>query len=261
MTGTRAAFFYPWYPRSWEAGTHYAPLVGAPYSSADPAVLAYQVAAMTRAKIDVAISSWWGQGDATDLIVPRLLAASAGTALTWCLYYEPASGNQAADLAYIYKNYATLPGYAWSGGKPLLFVYGRSVGGPANTEAWVQANQASATPFTLSLQVYQGYRQSVFQPDLWHQYGPASRTDRQKGFSFTVSPGYWKYADPAPLLARSPQAFAVAVAQMTASGEPWQLVTSWNEWGEGHSVECADAWRSASGFGAYCDILASDGLP
>jgi hypothetical protein len=47
---------------------------------------------------------------------------------------------------------------------------------------------------------------------------------------------------------------------MLASGAQWQLVTSFNEWGEGTSVESGDQWSSASGQGIYLDALHSDGL-
>jgi hypothetical protein len=42
---------------------------------------------------------------------------------------------------------------------------------------------------------------------------------------------------------------------MVASREPWQLVTTFNEWGEGTAVESASEWSSASGYGAYLDVL------
>jgi hypothetical protein len=42
---------------------------------------------------------------------------------------------------------------------------------------------------------------------------------------------------------------------MVASREPWQLVTTFNEWGEGTAVEPAREWRSHSGFGKYLDAL------
>ena len=42
---------------------------------------------------------------------------------------------------------------------------------------------------------------------------------------------------------------------MAASGAKWQLVLSFNEWGEGTSVESATQWSSASGFGTYLDRL------
>jgi hypothetical protein len=48
---------------------------------------------------------------------------------------------------------------------------------------------------------------------------------------------------------------------MVASGAPWQLVTTFNEWGEGTSVESAVEWDTASGYGAYLDALHRNGLP
>ena len=42
---------------------------------------------------------------------------------------------------------------------------------------------------------------------------------------------------------------------MVAANEPIQLITTFNEWGEGTAVEGAEEWASVSGFGAYLDIL------
>jgi hypothetical protein len=252
MAPVRASFFYPWYPGSWYPQTHYKPVLGAPYASDDDAVIAYQIAGMQYAHTHAGISSWWGQGSPTDTIVPQLLSAATGTGFTWCLYYEPAPGTQASDLSYIYANYAASPNYLRVGGKPVLFVYGRSAASCADSAAWVAAN---AGRFYLSLQVFGGYAACPAQPDSWHQYGPAVRADHQPGYSYTISPGYWKYSDASPTLARSVPAFTTAAQAMVASGEPWQLVTTWNEWGEGSSVEDATAWQSGSGFGAYADAL------
>ena len=46
---------------------------------------------------------------------------------------------------------------------------------------------------------------------------------------------------------------------MMSSGEDWQLITSFNEWGEGTSVESAKQWASPSGQGSYLDALHDDG--
>ena len=46
---------------------------------------------------------------------------------------------------------------------------------------------------------------------------------------------------------------------MVASGARWQLVTSFNEWGEGTAVESAAEWASASGWGSYLDALHDNG--
>jgi hypothetical protein len=42
---------------------------------------------------------------------------------------------------------------------------------------------------------------------------------------------------------------------MVASGTRWQLITTFNEWGEGTAVESADQWATSSGQGAYLDAL------
>jgi hypothetical protein len=42
---------------------------------------------------------------------------------------------------------------------------------------------------------------------------------------------------------------------VATSKAPFQLIISYNEWGEGTSVESATAWASASGHGLYIDIL------
>jgi hypothetical protein len=46
---------------------------------------------------------------------------------------------------------------------------------------------------------------------------------------------------------------------MIASKANFQLITTFNEWGEGTSVENAKEWNSSSGFGSYLDVLHYDG--
>ncbi len=248
----RAAFFYPWYPESWYPQSHFTPTLGAPYNSSSPGVIGYQIAAMEYAHIQLGIASWWGQGTTTDQRIPLLLSAATGTGLRWALYYEPAPGSQASDLAYIYSHYAANSDYARVDGRPVLFVYSRSVADCAQAASWVGLN---AGRFYLDLQVFSGYRSCPVQPDEWHQYAPAEREDHQAGHSFTVSPGFWLYSSSTPELARDPLAFAQVVQEMVASDEPWQLITTWNEWGEGTAVEDALQWQSGDGYGQYVDIL------
>ena len=56
-------------------------------------------------------------------------------------------------------------------------------------------------------------------------------------------------------LARAPARWAANVQAMKASNAPWQLVTTFNEWGEGTAVESAQQWASYSGYGTYLDTL------
>ena len=42
---------------------------------------------------------------------------------------------------------------------------------------------------------------------------------------------------------------------MISSGAEFQLVTTFNEWGEGTAVEPAPEWASSSGNGNFLDVL------
>jgi hypothetical protein len=66
----------------------------------------------------------------------------------------------------------------------------------------------------------------------------------------TASPGA-----PHPYLDRDLQRWSQDIRDMATSGQSWQLITSFNEWGEGTSVEGATQWATPSGQGAYLDAL------
>jgi hypothetical protein len=85
-------------------------------------------------------------------------------------------------------------------------------------------------------------------------YGAAAAETALLPYSFSVTPGFWK-AGEEPFLVRDPARWDRNVSNMLGSGARWQLVTTFNEWGEGTSVESAEEWASASGFGSYLDAL------
>jgi hypothetical protein len=257
-TPIRAAFYYGWYPENWtQSGlypaTRYNPLAGFYNLDAGSQVVSDQIASMQYGHIEAGIASWWGQASKTDSRISGLLAAAHGTSFCWTLYYEPAlSATQAAsDLSYIAGHYASDPNYLHVNGKPVLFVYSRAVASCANVATWSSVNNG----FYLNLQVFSGYRTCAGQPDNWHQYGPAVAEDHQVGFSFSISPGFYKYNESAPRLARDPVRWAQDIANMVNSQEPWQLITTFNEWMEGTSIEGAQEWPSGSGQGIYMDAL------
>jgi hypothetical protein len=212
---------------------------------------------MQYAGLDFAISSWWGQGSREDAAVPAELAA-APAGFKWSLYYEaegngnPTVSQIQSDLNYIASRYAGNPAYLTVGGKPVLFVWGDGGDSCPTASRWAQAN---AGRFYLVLKVFAGYRNCTSQPNSWHQYGPASATDSQAGYSYTVSPGFWKADEATPRLARSETRWVSNIKSMLASGAPWQLVTTWNEWGEGTAVEDATQWASPGSYGAYIEDL------
>jgi len=255
----RGAFYYPWYPETWTVnGKHvfYTPTRGY-YRSDEQSVVDSHVKALDYANVQVGIASWWGQKAHDEQNrIPLLLnrTAALGSSLKWALYYEKGTKSQTElqnDLAYIKANYAKNPAYARINGKPVLFVYNTSNPSCADADAWKAATQGE---WYISLKVFRGYRTCSTQPAAWHQYGPAAATDQQKGYAYSVSPGFWRADESRPRLARDLRRFQENVQDMVASREPWQLVTTFNEWGEGTATESADEWGQA-----YLDVLHNTG--
>jgi Calcineurin-like phosphoesterase len=261
----RAAFYYPWFPLAWTQGgvypyTNYNPSLGF-YDGSLSSVIASQIGAMQYGGIQAGIASWWGQGTREDIRMPALLANSAGTGFKWTIYYEaestgdPSVSQINSDLTYLRDNYAADPSYLRINGKFVVFVYADGADGCAMADRWKQANTVGAY---VVLKVFSGFATCANQPDSWHQYSPAVAADSQAGRSYAISPGFWQKGATVRL-ARDVTRWNQNVRDMVASGAPWQLVTTFNEWGEGTSVESATEWQTASGYGAYLDALHSNG--
>jgi hypothetical protein len=145
----------------------------------------------------------------------------------------------------------------------VIFAYGNGGDGCAGVTRWKQANASAG--FHVVLKVFTGYRSCADQPGSWHQYAPAKASDHQAGQSFAISPGFSHYKDPDPCnsprsspypcLPRDLERWKADIRAMVASRAPWQLVTTFNEWGEGTAVESASEWASSSGHGLYLDAL------
>ena len=257
----RAAFYYPWFPEAWrqqgmDPFTHYSPTLG--YYETSTTTVKQQVQAMQYAGIRAGIVSWWGQKSTTDSRVAKLLQIAGVTGFEWALYYEPEgyadppTSEIASDLVYMRDRYTSQPGYLRVSGRPVLFVYADANDSCGMAHRWKQANTLG---FYLVLKVFAGYRACANHPDGWHQYAPAKAEDHQAGFSFTISPGFWKANEGSGRLARDPSRWTRSVSDMVTSNAPWQLVTTFNEWGEGTAIEDASQWQTASGFGMYLDVL------
>ncbi len=257
----RAAFFYDWYPEAWrqqglDPFSHYTPSRGY-YDSGNRSVIAGQIAAMQYAHLDAAIVSWWGRGSQPDLRLPRLLSATPPD-FHWAIYDEqegqsdPSSGAIRRDLLYLRARAASSPAYLRIGGRFVVFVYAQPSDGCDMARRWMEADDVGAY---IVLKVFPGYRSCLSQPDGWHQYAPAKAEDDQAPYSFSISPGFFKASEAAPRLLRDPSAWGGAVKDMVASRARFQLVTTFNEWGEGTAVESAHQWQSASGQGTYLDAL------
>ncbi|HEX4717383.1 MAG TPA: fibronectin type III domain-containing protein, partial [Thermoleophilaceae bacterium] len=265
----RGAFVYPWFPESWSQSgmnpfTHYHPSTGL-YDSGSTAVVQQQIQAMQYGKIDLGIASWWGQGSKTDSRISTLLSTTdaMNSSFRWALYYEPEGQGDptvaqlTSDLAYIRDHYGNDPSYYRVNGRFVVFVYADGADACGMADRWSQAN-ALINAYVV-LKVFSGYRNCLNQPARWHQYAPAVAQDSQSGYSFAISPGFFKGNEATPRLARDLTRWNTNVRAMVASKAPFQLVTTFDEWGEGTSVESADEWTSSSGYGAYLDALHSDG--
>ncbi len=261
----RAAFFYPWFPNAWRQGgidpfTNFTPSLGR-YSSSDPNTIRQQLDLADDAHIDAFIASWWGIGHHTDEAMPALLntTTSSGSphpGLKWTIYYEPegygdpSASELVADLRYLSANYFNHPSYLSIDGKPVVFVWAESSDGAGMAQRWADAKAQFGSNLHVVLKVYSGYRSTNPQPDSWHQYGPAVAYSEHAPHSATVSPGFW-LAGQNPRLERDLARFEQDVVRMNNAGTFWQLITSWNEWGEGTSIE------PATEFGAgYINALA-----
>lgn len=82
------------------------------------------------------------------------------------------------------------------------------------------------------------------------------RTYLEYPTSFTIGPGFFRAdADQAEIPRATVATFCSWVVKMNASNKDWQLIVSFNEWGEGTAVESAVQWQSDSGYGDYLDCL------
>jgi hypothetical protein len=263
----RAAFYYPWFPEAWRQGgiypyTRYRPSAGL-YDGSNPGTIRRQVRAMTYARIEAGLASWWGRGTRTDARMGILLRVTGAmrSRLRWAVFYEPegfadpSPAQITSDLSYILRRYGRNGSFLRIAERPVIFVYADSTDGCDMARRWRQANHARAY---VALKVFPGFERCRFKPAAWYQYAPAVATDAQRGRSFAISPGFHKVGEPVRLR-RDLARFRRNIRAMVASRAPWQLVTTFNEWGEGTAVESAVEWQSASGRGAYLDALRHDG--
>lgn len=261
----RATFYYPWFPETWGGTpnpfTHFNPSAGF-YRSDNVNVIRSHIQSMQYGKAQAALSSWWGQGHYTDARLGLLLQTAQGTGFRFGIYHEqestgdPSVAQLNSDLTYIKSRYGSDPAFLRVNGKFVVFAFADAADGCAMVDRWKQANTVGAY---VVLKVFPGYATCASQPDAWHQYGPASATHSFPGQSFTISPGFWLATEASPRLARDLVRWKQNIRDMIASKAPWQLVTTFNEWGEGTATESANEWATPSGQGAYLDALHDDG--
>jgi hypothetical protein len=213
--------------------------------------------------MQAAIASWWGPAtwssnpygyQLVDNAFGVDLQAAHGTPFQWAIYFEsgaPAFGDRnpailQSALNYIADKYGNDPNYLHIGGRPVIFVWPNAGDGCNMVQRWHDV----APGFYVVQKRFDGWQSCSGLANSWHEYSPNLSQIEVKGYSFSVSPGFWRYDEGAPRLGRDPARFDGAVAAMAASSDPWKLVTTFNEWGEGTAIEPAAEWGST-----YLDIL------
>lgn len=233
----RGAFYYPWFPETWGTVPVWNPSLGR-YDSTLGTFQAH-IAMMQYAKCGFGISSWWGPTSPYSLRFDDQLKAAEGTRFKWCLYYEsegysdPQSNVLAQDLTYAYNRWTSHPNYLRKLGKPVIFAYAGAPDGSAMCDRWKVANGGR---FYTVLKVFTGFQRALSQPDSWHEYAPANGIAEFGPWCVSVSPGFAMTGQVARL-PRDPDRFRADVKTMVDADPEWQLVTTFNEWGEGTAVE------------------------
>jgi hypothetical protein len=216
---------------------------------------------MQYANIHGGILSWWGQNHPTDLRVPAILEETAGSTFRWAFYHEveslgdPPVGELAGDLAYLQEHYGSDPSTLRITSRMVVFVHGDPRDGCSMLDRWKQANTGNAY---LAVSVFPGFRSCSSQPDAWYQIDPADASGVAIGDSYAISPGFWEPSQPARL-ERSLERWNTQIRAMLASQARFQLITSFNGWGDGTAVEAAVDWTSSSKYGLYLDALHDGG--
>jgi glycoprotein endo-alpha-1,2-mannosidase len=279
------AFYYPWYgnPRvsgrwlHWQgvdevkkeiaSSTHY-PLLG-PYDSHDPEVISQHCIWAKRAGIGCFISSWWGRGDFHDEAVPLLLEGAEKEGLEITVYYETVKpqnpSSAASDITYILRSYGDHKAFLKADGKPVIFVYGRTIG-EIKLSGWKEAigkiKEEYGPDFLLIGDQISRDAAAIF--DGIHTYNPAGALARKsleearawakenyrnavsiaeeqgKISTVTVIPGYddTKIRKPGLKVERFGGELYKALWDEGIAAKPdWILITSWNEWHEGSEIE------------------------
>ena len=254
----RAAFYYPWFPETWSVNgspVKYTPTLGL-YGNGHATVQRAHVDMLVYSNVNVAIASWWGPNTHLDRSrITNLLNKSKGKSLKWTIYHEEQRDQTIdeirADLSYVKKWFAWHENWAHVDGRPLLFVYN---GSDCDTsERWMAA---SSGEWYVVLKSFRDHDDCPVQPDHWHEHGPANAVVHEPGYSFSISPGFWRADQNTPVLARlSTEEWRSNVMDMVNSKEPWQLIATFNGWGDGTAVEGATEWSGSSDYGRYVDVL------
>ncbi len=127
----------------------------------------------------------------------------------------------------------------------------------ADTNENGSAEVVAGAPSGGEVRLLYGFRDCPVQPNGWHVYDSLHPETYLPPYEFGISPGFDRAVTlpDVPATPRDLTRWSQDVADMNSTALPWQLVLTFNEWGEGTSVEAAQEWATPSGYGAYLDAL------
>jgi len=284
------AFYYPWYGTQAFTGkwihykdidtdaktigdlTHY-PSIG-PYDSHDPEAVAYHMELAQRAGVDGFIVSWWGKRDFSDDAMPVILDEAQKRNIEVTVYHEdvPDGKSESAvdDFLYVLEKYGSHPAYQRFHDKPVIFVYGRSMGrldiiGWASVLAEVERRYPSGLIAVAdrldrpAARIFDGIHTYNYAGDAaGRSAGQITQMMRRRYSSvvklvgefgriscLTIIPGYddTKVRTPGLVVERYDGKLYEQTWEMAIRLSPnWILITSFNEWHEGSEIEPSEEY-------------------
>jgi hypothetical protein len=247
--------------------SHYYPLIG-PYDSGDPAVLEYHLLLMKLAGIDGVIADWYGLSDHLDYPVAHrnaaaLFQAAARLGLKIAVCYEDqtiaklveAKKLAAADrvqhargeIAWLQKHWFADPAYVRLGGRPLLLSFGFD--GLTDHEWEEVLPRAGDAPVYLSEHRRRSVAAGAFDWPVPKDH-PASLERYYQGLkdwpvampvAFPRFHDIYAEARVHASWGRIPddagRTWVTTLRRALQSGAPLVQLATWNDWGEGTSIE------------------------
>jgi hypothetical protein len=131
----------------------------------------------------------------------------------------------------------------------------------ADTNENGAAEVVAGSPEGREVRLLYGFRDCPVQPNGWHVYDSLHPESYLPPYEFGISPGFDRAVTlpDVPTTPRDLVRWNDDIADMNSTALPWHLVLTFNEWGEGTSVESAQEWATQSGYGAYLDALHAAG--
>lgn len=241
--------------------SHYTPLTE-PYASDDEAVLDYQCLLMKYAGLDGVIIDYMGESGKNDFgtiaaNTKKMVQAVSKAGLQFALCYDEqtalatgvfsditdAKEQGRTDMRFIKNNYFSKPNYLKNNGRPVLLIFGPArVTGSSN---WSYITEPLGSADVVVLNSHAGNYGSPAGEFLWVNKSPNYAT--AKNFDLYIGgamPGFWDvykaFGQGNGYTTYDREDGALFQSQLAAAkdaGLGWLQVSTWNDYGEGTTIE------------------------